>query len=134
MIIPTIRKKMAAKSRSENLASRAFNPWDATDKVLQAVSTIRLPEPKGTIFDTVDTCSPFFPCSAAGLSRADSIMAAVAMIGTLPLPHFATHFRLQADPAERNRPFESGMAIPFANANENSAPLLPHRMQIIALL
>jgi hypothetical protein len=61
-------------------------------------------------------------------------MAAVAMSGAPPLPHFATRIRPQADPGDGNSPVESGMAIHFADASKICAPLLPHGMQIIASL
>ena len=66
MSTPTRRRKVAANSRSLKRASKACSPPAAMDRLLQAVSTIRLPEPNGTILDAnVDTRSPFSTPDAA---------------------------------------------------------------------
>jgi hypothetical protein len=134
MIIPTMRRKIAAKSRSVNLASSAFSPLDAIDKVLQAVSTMRLPEPKGTIFDTVDTCSPFFPCCAAGFSRTGPSWQRSPCLAHRPYLISRPVFGCKPTPPKEIGWLRAVWQFILLMRMKIYAPLLPHRLQIIAYL
>ncbi|WP_298400991.1 hypothetical protein [Sphingobium sp.] len=119
MMTPMTRRKVAAKSRSENFASRAFSPKAAIDRLLQALSTMRPPEPNGTILEAgVDTRLPFFPPTAAGYSSPfsgddPSYSMCRLFLVSRPLARFSTGM------VKWLTPFQALMAIHFADAKEN---------------